>query len=159
LRHSDLCVTTPSLHHREIIIGRRHCHIPAIDLLLNEEALQSTTRSFFCHLDPSDFDLVVPVSVGRTRTPSGRSAPMTDHSLVLLPPFHAEPHEPAQTPLPALSISNEAGAATRIEQPRRSAHWLAASGRWMNRGFDPAKAEAIRESYRSVSGAGEDDGA
>jgi hypothetical protein len=141
------------------MIGRRHCHITAIDLLLNRQALQSTTRSFCCHLDPSDFDPIVPVSVGRTRTPPGRSAPMTDHSLVLLPPFHAEPREAAQASLPVLSISNGARAAARLERPRRSAHWLAASGRWMNRSFDPAKAEAIRESYGAVSGASEDDDA
>jgi hypothetical protein len=81
---------------------------------------------------------------------------MTDHGPSLLPAPHAEPtHDIAQT----AALSKGPGPRPQAERPRRSAQWFAASGRWMDRSFDPVEAEAIRESYRSVPPAAEDDGA
>lgn len=78
---------------------------------------------------------------------------MTDHGPVPLPTLPALPKEqgPAATPAPSRGILSL--------RPRRSALWLAASGRWMNRSFDPVEAEAIRESYRRVSAADPDEAA
>jgi hypothetical protein len=84
---------------------------------------------------------------------------MTDHSPAPLPTFHTEPTGPSHVVLPAVTLSKEPGSKATIERPRRSAHWLAVSGRWMNRSFDPVEAEAIRESYGSVPVTSQDDGA
>jgi hypothetical protein len=85
---------------------------------------------------------------------------MTDHSPSLLPTFLNRPSDAGHAvlsglPLPAVSIPtfvmtkrvpNDAAS----EPMRRSALWRAAAGRWMNRSFDPAGAEAIRESVSSI---------
>ncbi|HWA46367.1 MAG TPA: hypothetical protein VHA10_24325 [Hypericibacter adhaerens] len=85
----------------------------------------------------------------------GRSALMTDHGPVLLPALPVLPKEqgPAAAPPPA------PGRGPTASRPHRSALWLAASGRWMNRSFDPAEAEAIRDSYRKVSAPDPDEAA
>jgi hypothetical protein len=86
---------------------------------------------------------------------------MTDHSPSLLPTFQVEPTEAVRVTLPAFSIPAVATPAIPVSQrarfsdamvdsPHRSALWRAASGRWMNRSFDPAGSEAIRENYASV---------
>jgi hypothetical protein len=77
---------------------------------------------------------------------------MTDHSPVLLPAPHAGPtHDIAQ------AAALPRGPGPQAERPRRSAHWAAASGRWMDRSFDPTEAEAIRENYRSIPSVAEDE--
>ncbi len=97
---------------------------------------------------------------------------MTDHSPSLLPSFADDQNEAGHAmPLPTISlpavsvpvirhltVSNRVRAGAAIERANRSALWLAATGRWMDRSFDPAGSEAIRESYRALpAAAGEDD--
>jgi hypothetical protein len=88
---------------------------------------------------------------------------MTDHSPSLLPGFQAEPADTGHTVLPTLSVptvtlSKRVHSGAAIERQNRSALWFAATGRWMNRSFDPAGSEAIRESYGMIPAtAGEDD--
>lgn len=85
---------------------------------------------------------------------------MTAHSPSPLPTFHNQSSEAGHTmlsglPLPAVSIPtfvmtkrvpNDAAG----EPAHRSALWRTAAGRWMNRSFDPAGSEAIRESVSSI---------
>ncbi|MGH6881357.1 hypothetical protein [Hypericibacter sp.] len=97
---------------------------------------------------------------------------MTDQSPSPLQDFSADPSEAGHAMLPTLSLPAvsipvvsvlritvskrvRGGAAERLN---RSALWFAATGRWMNRSFDPAGSEAIRESCRTLpAAAGEDD--
>lgn len=82
---------------------------------------------------------------------------MTEQSPSLLSPFRAEPAESNPVVLPAVSPSTGRNMRAMTKRPQRSGQWLAASDRWMNRSFDPAEAEAIRESYRSVPAVDQDD--
>ena len=97
---------------------------------------------------------------------------MTDHSPSLLPSFADDRNDAGHAmllptiSLPAVSvpvirrvtISKRVRADAALERANRSALWFAATGRWMDRSFDPAGAEAIRESYRTLpAAAGEDD--
>jgi hypothetical protein len=79
---------------------------------------------------------------------------MTDHDPALLP---SRQSEPARDIVRTITLSKSLGSAGRSEHPRRSAHWAAASGRWMDRSFDPTEAEAIREHYRSIPAVAEDE--
>jgi len=79
---------------------------------------------------------------------------MTDHSPA---PLSGLQTEPAGNDVPTVGLSKSLAPAERTLHYRRSAHWAAASGRWMDRSFDPTEAEAIRENYRSVPAGREDE--
>lgn len=98
---------------------------------------------------------------------------MTDHSPALLPSFPVDQNEPGHTmpptlslpavsvpivPAPHVTVSKRIRSTAAIERLNRSALWFATTGRWMNRSFDPAGSEAIRESCRTLPAAvGKDD--
>ena len=92
---------------------------------------------------------------------------MTDHSPALLPSFPVDQNEagPAVPPtisLPVTSlahvtVSKRVRSNAAIERLNRSTLWFATTGRWMNRSFDPAGSEAIRESYRTIPATADED--
>lgn len=96
---------------------------------------------------------------------------MTDHSPSLLPSFADDQNEAGHAmPLPTISlpavsvpvirhvtVSKRVRPGATVERANRSALWLAATGRWMDRSFDPAGAEAIRQNYRALPAAADED--
>jgi len=95
---------------------------------------------------------------------------MTDQSPSLLPSFADDQNDaghamllpavslPAAPAVRRVTVSKRVRADMAIERLSRSALWFDATDRWMNRSFDPAGAEAIRDSYRALpAAAGEDD--
>ena len=94
---------------------------------------------------------------------------MTDQSPSLLPDFPADSNEAGHAGLPSLSLpavsiprvsvtlSKRVRSRAAAERLNRSTLWFAATGRWMNRSFDPAGSEAIRESFRALPAATDED--
>jgi hypothetical protein len=97
---------------------------------------------------------------------------MTDHSPALLPSFPVDQNEAGHAVLPTLSlpavsipiapaphitVSKRIRSDAAIQRLNRSALWFATTGRWMNRSFDPAGSEAIRESYRTIPATADED--